>query len=131
MADVDVELRWTEGSRLDVRTAGKETALDWDHGPSPVQALVYALAACMASDVVIILEKARLPLRGLVTRATATRAASPPRRLLSVEIAFEVTGDLPPDRVERAIALSRETYCSVWHSLAKDIELRTRYAVRS
>jgi putative redox protein len=40
-----------------------------------------------------------------------------------VTLHFEVTGDVPPERVERAIALSREKYCSVWHSLREDIAL--------
>jgi uncharacterized OsmC-like protein len=34
-----------------------------------------------------------------------------------------------PDKVERAIALSREKYCSVWHSLRQDIDFRTSFEV--
>ncbi len=30
---------------------------------------------------------------------------------------------------ERALALSRETYCSVWHSLRQDIELTTSFDI--
>ena len=96
---------------------------------SPVQALAFALAGCMATDVVHILRKGRLPLQGLVTRLHAQRAAQEPRRLLRVELRFEVEGDVPADKVERAIALSREKYCSVWHSLNPDIELTTAHAV--
>jgi len=40
-----------------------------------------------------------------------------------------VRGDVPADRVERAIALSRERYCSVWHSLRQDIDFRTSFEV--
>jgi uncharacterized OsmC-like protein len=40
-----------------------------------------------------------------------------------------VTGDPPPDRVERAIQLSRDRYCSVWHSLRPDITLQTSFEV--
>jgi uncharacterized OsmC-like protein len=40
-----------------------------------------------------------------------------------------VTGDVPTERVERAIALSREKYCSVWHSLRADIAFTTAYEV--
>jgi len=36
---------------------------------------------------------------------------------------FELKGAVPPDKVQRAIDLSRQTYCSVWHSLRPDIEL--------
>ena len=108
-----------------------QATLDWDArtGASPVQALVFALAGCMASDVVLVLEKGRQPLRGLTARVGAERAANPPRRLLRVDIRFTVTGDVPADKVERAIRLSRETYCSVWHSMARDIELTTSFEV--
>jgi uncharacterized OsmC-like protein len=41
-----------------------------------------------------------------------------------------VVGGAPPaDKVERAIALSREKYCSVWHSLRPDIDFRTSFEV--
>ena len=105
--------------------------MDWDSrtAASPVQSLVFALGGCMASDVELILEKGRQPLRGLTARLLADRAEKPPRRLLRVDIRFTVTGDVPADRIERAIQLSRETYCSVWHSLAPDIELTTSFEV--
>ncbi len=38
-------------------------------------------------------------------------------------------GEIPPDRVERAIQLSRERYCSVWHSLNPDIEFKTSFEI--
>ncbi len=42
---------------------------------------------------------------------------------------FAARGDVPPDKLERAIALSREKYCSVWHSLDPAIEFRTSFEV--
>ena len=116
---------------LSCRSGEVQTAIDWDSrtAASPVQALVFALAGCMASDVVLVLEKGRQPLRGLNARVRAERAANPPRRLLRVDIRFTVAGDVPADKVERAIRLSRETYCSVWHSMAQDIELTTSFEV--
>jgi putative redox protein len=131
VASVEAEVRWEGGSVLACRSGGVQAALDWDSrtGASPVQALVFALAGCMASDVVLILEKGRQPLRGLTARVRADRAENPPRRLLRVDIRFTVVGGVPPGKVEHAIRLSRETYCSVWHSLARDIELTTSFEV--
>lgn len=131
MAGVEVELAWEGGSRLQARSTEVPFTLDWDgrQGPSPVQALAYALAGCMASDVVLILQKGRQPLRGLRARLTGERAPADPRRLTAVRLDFEVTGEVPADKVERAIALSRETYCSVWHSLRPDIDFQTSFAV--
>ena len=39
------------------------------------------------------------------------------------------TDSVPPAAVERAIALSREKYCSVWHSLRQDIQLSTAFDI--
>ena len=98
-------------------------------GPSPVQMLACALAGCMAVDVVHILEKGRLPLRALRADLVAERAPEDPRRLVSVDLRFTVTGDVPEDRALRAVALSREKYCSVWHSLQPDIAFTTSVTV--
>jgi putative redox protein len=94
-------------------------------GPSPVQMLACSLAGCMAIDVVHILEKGRVPLRALRASLVAERAPGDPRRLVKVDLRFHVRGDVPRDRVERAVALSREKYCSVWHSLRPDIAFTT------
>ena len=131
MTALQADLRWEGGTVLSCRSGDVKATLDWDSrtGASPVQALVFALAGCMASDVVLVLEKGRQPLRGLAASVRAERAENPPRRLLRVDIRFTVTGDVAPDKVERAIRLSRETYCSVWHSMAQDIELTTTFEV--
>jgi len=84
----------------------------------------------MASDVVDILVKGRLPLLALSARLDGQRASQEPRRLVSVLLHFSVRGEVPDDRVERAIALSRERYCSVWHSLRQDIDFRTSFEVQ-
>ena len=94
-----------------------------------MQALAFGLAACMAIDVVQILRKGRFALESLRARLVAERAAEPPRRFVRVDLRFVVTGDVPPERVERAIALSREKYCSVWHSLRPDTEFITSYEI--
>jgi putative redox protein len=131
VAGVEVELSWREGTRLEGRSGEVAVTLDWQGraGPSPVQALAFALAGCMASDVVLILQKGRQPLQGLRARLSGERAPTDPHRLTAVRLDFEVRGDVPPEKVERAIALSRETYCSVWHSLRQDIDFRTSFAV--
>ena len=98
-------------------------------GPSPVQALAFALAACMGMDVVHILKKGRYDLHGLRVALTGERAPDNPHRFTSVTLDFAVTGPVPKDQIQRAIDLSHEKYCSVWHSLRQDITLTTRFTV--
>jgi putative redox protein len=62
---------------------------------------------------------------------SGARADDPPRRFLSFALHFTITGAVPATAVERAIQLSRDRYCSVWHSLRQDIELTTTFEIRA
>jgi uncharacterized OsmC-like protein len=46
-----------------------------------------------------------------------------------VSVDFTVTGAVPKDQIQRAIDLSHEKYCSVWHSMRQDIPFETRFSV--
>jgi len=121
----------------DLRFAGQcgETAIVLDSagkaGPSPVQVLAFGLAGCMGMDMVHILKKGRHELTGLKSRLEAERSPENPKRITAVKLHFVVEGQLPPEAVERAIQLSRDTYCSVWHSLSQDIDFRTSFEIAS
>lgn len=100
-------------------------------GPSPMQALAFGLAGCMAMDVVHILKKGRQDLRGLRADLTGTRAADEPRRFTEITLHYTIAGQVPAEQVERAIQLSRDKYCSVWHSLRQDIAFTVTFSVTS
>jgi putative redox protein len=100
-------------------------------GPSPMQALAFALAGCMAMDVVHVIKKGRYNLRGLRADLSGTRAPADPKRFTAVALHFTVTGDVPDEKVARAIQLSKEKYCSVWHSMRQDIEFHVTHTVTS
>jgi putative redox protein len=126
-----VELIWAGELRFGATSGANAIVIDSDGaaGPSPVQLLAMGLAGCMGADIVNILRKGRHPLTAFRSELTGERAAEPPRRLLSAAMTFHVHGDVPHAAVERAIALSREKYCSVWHSLRQDIELTTSFDI--
>ena len=129
MADVKVALTWT-GDGLQFsggRPEGPQVLIDSDGraGPSPVDALVLALAGCMAVDVLDITQKSRVAISGLAVTVEGERREDPPRRITAVRQTFRATGVAAADevKVRRAIDLSREKYCSVLHSLREDIEM--------
>lgn len=130
---VRATVTWQGDLRLAAEVGTQRLVLDSDGqaGPSPMQALALGLGSCMAVDVVDILQKGRHRLTGLELRLLGTRADDPPRRFTHIELAFLVTGDVPVQAVERAIALSRDKYCSVWHSMRHDIDLVTSFDVRA
>ena len=125
------DLIWSDHLRFGGTSGPAAIVIDGDgaSGPSPMQLAAFGLAGCMAADVVAILEKGRQPLTGLRVSLIGERAQDPPRRFLRITLHFHVAGAVAPDAVERAIALSRETYCSVWHSMRPDIALLTTFDV--
>jgi putative redox protein len=126
-----VELIWAEELRFGATSGSSAVVTDGDGiaGPSPVHLLAIGLVSCMSIDVVDILRKGRHPLTAFRAELSAERAAEPPRRLLGATIVFHVHGAVPSTAIDRAIALSREKYCSVWHSLRQDIDLTTSFTV--
>ena len=126
-----LELVW-ENELVFAGKSGKvEMRVDSDGvaGPSPMQALAFGLAGCMAMDVVHILNKGRHDLRGLRADLAGTRTDEQPRRFIAFDLKYTVTGNVPADAVARAIELSRDKYCSVWHSLRQDIALNVSHTV--
>jgi len=122
-----VTLNWTGGLIFEGGVPGEPAIrLDGDGaaGPSPVVTLLLAAASCSGADVVSILEKSRA---GLVTcriEATGTRREDHPRRLTAIHLVFHLAGTAVDEaKARRAIDLSLEKYCSVIHSLARDIVL--------
>ena len=128
---VTAELIWSEDLRFGAVSGKTAIVVDGDStaGPSPVQLLIIGLAGCMGIDVVDIIRKGRHPLSAFRVTISAERAPNPPRRLVSVNLRFLVHGAVPEAAVERAIDLSRDQYCSVWHSLRKDIDLATTFEI--
>lgn len=136
MAAPLVRLRWSgdgqryEGGRVD----GPAIVIDSDgvDGPSPTTTLLLALAGCMAVDVIDITAKMRLAVSGLDVEVAGERRAEAPRRFTAIRLRYVVSGVAPADeaKVWRAVELSRDKYCSVWHTLKDDIDLSIAVEVR-
>jgi len=98
-------------------------------GPSPMQALAFGLAGCMAMDLLHILKKGRHDLKGLRAEMTGLRADTEPRRFTRIDLHYNITGVVPDDVVQRGIDLSRDKYCSVWQSMRQDIDFSITFKV--
>ena len=124
-------LTWEGKRRFTARTPdGREGRFDTpaEYGgegtaPSPMEAVLHALAGCAAVDVVAILEKMRLPLEGLRVEIDADRAEDHPRVYTAIRLRFVAKGDLPLKKVERAVKMSAETFCSVSAMLKPKVEI--------
>ncbi|MDX1661249.1 MAG: OsmC family protein [Gemmatimonadota bacterium] len=132
---MEITLDWRGDHRFVTETeSGVEVVLDGsrEEGITPMESLLSALAGCMAIDIVDILTKGREALEECRIVARGTRRDDPPRRFTSIGLAVELVGtDLSRAKAERAIRLSREKYCSVWHTLVPDLEMDVEIEIRS
>jgi putative redox protein len=116
---------WTGGGSFDAgRPGGPMIHIDSSAatGPSPVDALLSALGACAAVDVVDILAKRRTPVQSLAVDVRAERVDGTPKRLARATLNFIISGPgIERSHAERAIDLAVNKYCSVRDSLKEDI----------
>jgi putative redox protein len=89
-------------------------------GPSAMELVLIGLGGCSAYDVVSILEKGREAVEDVAVELDAERAPEPPKVFTRIHMHYVVKGrGLARAKVERAIALSAEKYCSASAMLAK------------
>ena len=94
-------------------------------GPSPMEALLLALAGCTGADVVSILQKKRAGLTAFSVEIVGERRDEHPKRYTAITLTYRIAASgLSEDQARHAIELSLSKYCSVTHSLAQDIVLR-------
>jgi putative redox protein len=125
-------LEWKSGLLFSGRVDGRELLLDGkrEAGCSPMEVLMLALAGCMAIDLVVILGKMRAEVTSLRADIEGERATGEPKRFTRLALRFDISGkDVKPTEVERAISLSREKYCSVYHSLRGDLRVETSFTL--
>jgi putative redox protein len=89
-------------------------------GPSPMELVLIGMGGCSAFDVVHILAKGREAIEDVTVELDAERAQQDPKVFTRIHMHFVVTGrGLTPGKVERAIELSAEKYCSASAMIAK------------
>ncbi|MCL5238506.1 MAG: OsmC family protein [Nitrospirae bacterium] len=97
-------------------------------GCKPTDALLLSLAGCMGIDMVMFLQKMRVEIANFKIDIVGERNPTPPQYYKAVEMVLNIAGkNLDPKKVERAISLSHEKYCSVYNSLRPDMDVKVRY----
>jgi putative redox protein len=89
-------------------------------GIRPMEMLLLGLGGCTAFDVVSILQKSRQPVSDCEVKIEARRAESAPKVFTHIHIRFIVSGrGLDESKVDRAVSLSADKYCSASRMLEK------------
>ncbi len=91
-----------------------------NQGARPMEVVLAGLGGCSAIDVMLILNKSRQEVSNCEIVITAERADTLPKVFTKIHLFYRVSGkQLDSRKVERAISLSMEKYCSVTKMLEK------------
>jgi len=89
-------------------------------GIRPMEMLLLGMGGCTAYDVVSILEKMRQPVQDCVVEVEAERSDEHPKVFTDIRVRYVISGrGLDPEKVDRAVHLSNDKYCSATIMLAK------------
>jgi len=96
--------------------------------PRPMEMVLVGTGGCTAYDVVLILKRGRHQVERVSVKLSSERAEKDPKVFTKIHMHFTVAGKgIPAAAVERAIALSHDTYCSASVMLAKTAEITTSF----
>ncbi len=125
-------IKWIEQASF-VAESGSGHAVVFDGAPEhggrnlgirPMEAVLMGLGACTAFDVVSILKKSRQQVADCVVELEADRADKVPKVFTRIRMVYRLSGvDLDPSRVQRAVTLSAEKYCSASAMLRDRIDI--------
>jgi putative redox protein len=124
---------WKENLLFEARTqVGYEFEMDGNiqWGCAPTESLLLSLGGCMGIDVVSFLKKMRVELTACKIELEAERNPTPPQFFTTVTIKLRASGKgLTENKMQRAVSLSHEKYCSVYHTLRKDLKVNVEYVI--
>lgn len=128
--DMHMEAQNEEGGLI--RMDGSTEIGGLEGGFSPMQLLLAGVGGCSAIDIIGILKKQRQDLQDLKVEVEGDRqSVEEYSEFTDIHIKYTFTGDLDPDKVERAINLSLDKYCSVSKTLEKTSDITHSYEIHN
>lgn len=120
----DVMFVGESGSGHSVVMDGAPEAGGRNLGVRPMEMLLLGLAGCSGFDVVLILKRGREKVTDCVVEVDADRAETDPKIFTNIRMRYIVTGrSLDRAKVERAVKLSEEKYCSASAVIGKTAQI--------
>ena len=129
-----MQVRWLGDLQFEAGRAGQPPIhIDGDakSSPGPFDTFLAAMATCALVDIVTILGKQRTPAKSLEVRVESQRVNGTPRRMASAVLHFTIHAPgAALSQIERAVDLSTNKYCSVRSSIAGDVPVTWKIALR-
>lgn len=98
-------------------------------GARPMELLLMSIGGCASIDFGLILKKQKQVLDSYDLIVAGERSDDASKSLISANLHFIIKGVLDAKKVERAIELTVNKYCSVLLSLNPEIKINTEYTI--
>jgi putative redox protein len=126
-----VDVKWKGGMSFEAKVMDYKIIMDADpefggqkKGPKPKPLLLVALAGCTGIDIVSLLNKMRVEFKKFNIRVDGDTADEHPKKFTKITITYEITGkNIDREKVEKAVILSKEKYCSVSATLKNSVDI--------
>jgi putative redox protein len=119
-----------------VNAAGKSCVIDGpssigggEDGLRPMELVLMGLAGCSTFDIINILRKQRQNVVDLKVKVIGERAEVEPKVYTEITLQFVAVGEVDPVKLQRAVELSMDKYCSVAAMLNKTAVIRYESSV--
>ncbi len=111
---------------------GSEAIGGKGNGVRPMETLLMGLAGCSGIDVVLILKKMKQVIDDIKIEVVADiEKIDHYKRYSKINVHFDIWGDIRESKVEKAIEMSMEKYCSVSKTLEKASEITSSFKLHS
>jgi len=136
---VQAKMKWAGGVKFEgvsafghrLVTDGARKSGGQESGYKPVELLMFSLAGCTGFDVVKILEKMRQKLTGVEIEVNGYQPDDFPKPFNRIEVKYVFRGEnLDRSKIEQAIELSEEKYCSVSQTLKGIARIESSFEIR-
>lgn len=117
-------------SKVPVHIDGSEDIGGSNSGARPMELLLMSLGSCGAMDIVSILKKQKQNLKDFKILINGERDYDQtPAVFTNIKIEFQFYGELDYNKVEKAVNLSMEKYCSVSAMLEKTTNISYSFKI--
>ncbi|SHJ63358.1 putative redox protein [Anaerobranca californiensis DSM 14826] len=134
MEEVKTKVIWQgEKKFIGVNQYGSSLTMNLDltEGIKPTQMALIAIGGCTAIDVITTLEKMRQKVIGFEIEIAGIRRDVHPRYFEEITLIYKFKGELDPQKVEKAIKLSKEKYCSVSNMFEPKAKINYKFEIES
>ena len=98
--------------------------------PAPLSLILMSVAGCSGVDIISFLDKMAVRIDDFKVEVDAERAGQDPKVYTVINVLYKFKGEnIPADKMDQAIRLSVEKYCSAAHIVNKTAKMNYSYEI--